>query len=283
MHFHESCWLACHEPVHAAVVIRHEQSGGFPVVSDHLAASSVPDALVVQLAARQRGLETSTFCSVFLGRTHRIKEGTIAVDRVCAWTLWTVPTCTCSSRWWKGPKRWRCQRGVVPPVAAKVQAVTVLRVTAQNHKLEQVADWGTSCRVSPESDKLGAEQKSRTTFAVDDAVTVSRVQSRAWEGRLTLHGDSRHVSPHPHPVPAPTSSCGNVRQRASLKGLHRSTGEASRASGQGLGHGHRQGQGVPPNALPSSARCRRYCPVLSSLSWIVLERFRDRQSVNHHG
>ena len=142
--------------------------------------------------------------------------------------------------------------GVGPFVAAKVQAVTVLRVTAQNQKLEQVADWGSSCCVSPGSDKLGAEQKSRTNFAVDGAVIVSRVQSRAWEGRLTLHGDSRHVSPQPHPVPAPTSSCGNVRQRASLKGLHRSTGEASRASGLGLEHGQRQGQGVPPNDLLSS-------------------------------
>ena len=188
---------------------------------------------MTKFEACQRDLETSTFCSVFLGRTHRVKEGTIVVDRVCAWTLWTVPTCTCSSRWWKGPKPWRCQRGGRSARGAEVQAVTGLRVTAQNQKLEQVADWGSSCCVSPGSDKLGAEEKSRTNFAVDDAVIVSRVQSRAWEGRLTLHGDSCHVSPHPHPAPCSDQllwQCEAARQSQRLP-LEHWRGESCKRTG----------------------------------------------------
>ena len=217
-------------------------------VSDHLAASSVSDALMTKLEARQRDLETSTSCvfrsnSQGQGRHDRGRQS-LRVDALDSG---------------RGRSGGGASGRVAPPVAAEVQAVTGLRVTAQNQKLEQVADWGSSCRVSPGSVKLGAEQKSRTNFAVDDAVIVSRVQSREWEGSLTLHGDSCHVSPHPSPSqpPAPISSCGSVRQHASLKGSHWSTGEASRASGQGLGHGQRQDQGVPPNALPSLPRCRR--------------------------
>ena len=163
-------------------------------------------------------------------------------------------------------------------MAAEVQAVTGLRVTAQNQKLEQVADWCSSCCVSPGSDKLGVEQKSRTNFAVDDAVIVSRVQSRAWEGRLTLHGDSCHVSPHLHPAPCSDQllwQCEAARQsqKAPTGALARRVVQADRGLGMDTGRArvyrrmpHRPYLGVEES------------PVLNRL----LERFRDRQSVNRH-
>ena len=154
--------------------------------------------------------------------------------------------------------------------------MTGLRVTAQ--KLEQVADWGSSCRVSPGSDKLGAEKKSRSNFAVDDAVIVSRVQSRAWEGRPTLHGDSRHVSPHPHPAPCSDQflwQCAAARQsqRPPTGALARRVVQADRGLGMDKGRA-RENRRMPYRPYLGLEES----PVLNRL----LERFRDRQSVNRH-